>query len=277
MARAHVPRESAAATRGHRRAARAARAGATGVGGARGGPAAAAAGRRRRSHQSKAAASVTGGLIREPAQPLRPARRNSSARAEGRKLAKRLAILRGAARAFRAHGYAATGMREIAREAELSLGVLYYYFASKTELLYFCQDYSLDCMLEVARHALSGYVPHPGQRLRTIIDAQLRLMLDELDGAAAHLEVDALPPSLRARVVKKRDRYEQAVRRIVADGVRSGAFVPCDPKLVTRAILGALNWTARWYRPDGEQPPAAVASAFADYLVRGLERFGLKE
>jgi hypothetical protein len=51
---------------------------------------------------------------------------------------------------------------------------------------------------------------------------------------------------------------------------RSGEFVECDPKLVTRAILGALNWTARWYRPEGAQSPEAVGAAFAAYLVRGL-------
>jgi hypothetical protein len=47
--------------------------------------------------------------------------------------------------------------------------------------------------------------------------------------------------------------------------------VSCDATLVTRALLGALNWTARWFRPDGPKPPEAVAEAFATYLVRGLE------
>jgi hypothetical protein len=50
-----------------------------------------------------------------------------------------------------------------------------------------------------------------------------------------------------------------------------GAFAKRDPALVTRAILGAINWTARWYRPGGEKNPAEVAQAFSDYLVYGLE------
>jgi TetR/AcrR family transcriptional regulator len=185
----------------------------------------------------------------------------------------RSTILRAAAGVFRRRGFAQTGMREIATAADLSPGNLYYYFKSKHELLYFCQDHSLGRMMETAR-ALRAERLTPGERLRRVIRAHLACMLDELDGAAAHTEVDALPAPLKRRIVAKRDRYERTVREIVAGGVRSGAFVRCDPKLVTRALLGALNWTARWYRPppDGEQPPAMVAEAFADYLVGGLVR-----
>ena len=41
-----------------------------------------------------------------------------------------------------------------------------------------------------------------------------------------------------------------------------GAFAQRDAALVTRAILGAVNWTARWYRPHGERSPAEIAQAF---------------
>ncbi len=188
-----------------------------------------------------------------------------------RALAMRQTILRAAAGVFRRRGFAATGMRDVAAAADLSPGNLYYYFGSKHELLYFCQDHSLDRMLAACRTAPAGSARAP-ERLAHVIRAHLTCLLDELDGAAAHTEVEALPPLLRARIVAKRDRYEAAVRRIVAEGIRSGAFVPCDAVLVTRALLGALNWTARWFRPGGAQPAAAVADAYAAYLVRGLVR-----
>lgn len=192
-------------------------------------------------------------------------------RRERRALATRQTILRAAAGVFRDRGFAATGMREIAHAADLSPGNLYYYFTSKADILYFCQDHSVGRMLAAARTP-RGRRRGSEERLRQVIRAHLLCTLDELDGAAAHTEVDALPPALRRRIVAKRDRYERAVRRMVAEGMRRRSFAKGDPALVTRAILGALNWTSKWYRPGGKLPPAEVAEAFADYLVRGLRK-----
>lgn len=196
-------------------------------------------------------------------------RSEGAERVRRRAEARRLEILRAAARVFRRQGFAATGMREIAAEADLSPGNLYHYFEGKQELLFFCQDRSLDVMLEALEAARASDRPVPEQ-LRSAIRAHVRCMLDELEGSAAHLELDALPDELHRRLVAKRDRYERGIRRVISAGVRSGEFAPCDVKLVTRAILGALNWTARWFRPDGPRSASAVADSMADYLVRGL-------
>jgi AcrR family transcriptional regulator len=184
-----------------------------------------------------------------------------SNRVRQRNEARRMEILHAAARVFRRRGVAAAGMREIAEEAGLSPGNLYHYFSGKDEILLFCQERTLERM-----HAAVQSAKGPAaERLRMVLRAHVHCMLDELEGATAHLDIESLPPKLRAPMIEKRDAYERAVRAIVAKVARRE-----DAALVTRAMLGAVNWTARWYRPDGPQSPDEIADTLSEYLVKGL-------
>ena len=186
-----------------------------------------------------------------------------------RYFARRLEILRAAGREFRARGFAETGMRDIAEAAALSPANLYNYFRGKHEILFFCQDNALDRMLaalEKARRMKTS----AAARLRLVIVSHLRCLLDEVEGSAAHLLTSALPPREQRYLVAKRDRYEAGVRSLIAAGVRSGEFVSGEPALAARAMLGALNWSVQWFRPDGPQTATEIAERLADYLLRGL-------
>ena len=177
--------------------------------------------------------------------------------------------MRAAAQVFRARGFAEAGMRHIAVAADLSPGNLYHYFRGKNELLFFCQDRSVDRLLDALAAARKDRRPLP-VRLREMAVAHVLCLVDEVEGSAAHLEVDALPPRLRSRIVAKRDRYERGVRALVAGGVRTGTLHATDATIATRAFLGALNWTAHWFRPEGPQSPQQVAGLVAEYAVAGL-------
>jgi AcrR family transcriptional regulator len=191
------------------------------------------------------------------------------ARARRRADARRLGILRAAAGVFRTRGFAAAGMREIASAADLSPGNLYTYFRGKNEILFFCQDRALDRLLAALIRARAAKGPLPS-RLHALAVAHVLCLVDDVDGSTAHLEVDALPPRLRGPVIAKRDRYERGVRALVASGIRRRALGASDPTVATRAFLGALNWTAHWFRPEGPHSAADVARMVADYAIRGL-------
>lgn len=199
-----------------------------------------------------------GGLLRGGATP-RGRRRDRQ----------RSAILRSAARLFRERGFADTGMRDIAAAADISAANVYHYFNGKDELLFYCQDSALDRMLGAVVDARRAE-PSAAGRLRALLLAHVRTLLDDVQGASAHLHTESLPPKLRAALVSKRDRYEQAVRRVIADGVRNGEFVDMDPAIITRAMLGAMNWTVTWFRPDGSSSADLVGEQIARFLVRGI-------
>jgi TetR/AcrR family transcriptional regulator len=184
------------------------------------------------------------------------------------------AILRSAARLFRERGFADTGMRDIAAAADISAANVYHYFDGKDELLYYCQDSALDRMLESVAAARRAD-PSAAGRLRLILLAHVRTLLDEVEGANAHLHTESLPPKLRTALVGKRDRYEQALRRVIAEGVKAGELVDMDPAIVTRAMLGAMNWTVTWFNPGGASSADAVGDLIARFLVRGIAR-GMK-
>ncbi|HXV77059.1 MAG TPA: TetR/AcrR family transcriptional regulator [Candidatus Polarisedimenticolaceae bacterium] len=193
----------------------------------------------------------------------------STDRLQRRAETRRTEILAAAARVFRRRGYADAGMREIAAEADLSPGNLYHYFRGKEEILCFCQQRALERLLGALERASRPGLP-VAARLGQLLHAHVICLLDEFEGAAAHLEPEAVPAETRAAIVEQRDRYERGVRQLITAGVASGEFTPCDERVVTRAMLGALNWSARWFRPDGPDSPSRIADELSRYLVRGL-------
>ena len=194
---------------------------------------------------------------------------NRSSRLRRRHLARRFEILRAAGRQFRARGFFETGMRDIAAASDLSPANLYNYFRGKHEILFFCQDSTLDRLL-AALQKTRRLRATSAQKLHAVVGSHLTCVLDEVEGSAAHFLTSALPRPLQERIVGKRDRYEEGLRQLIAAGVRSGEFLPCDTALTARAILGALNWSVLWFRPDGVLSAAEIADRFAAYLIRGL-------
>ncbi len=98
----------------------------------------------------------------------------------------------------------------------------------------------------------------------------MQTILDDVAGTVAHLEIDALPGDLRAAVIDLRDRYEHGLRDLVQAVMEEEDLPRRDPRLVTRAMLGALNWSAQWYRPQGPATVRALARDLIDYLLGGL-------
>ncbi|HSR40859.1 MAG TPA: TetR/AcrR family transcriptional regulator [Longimicrobiales bacterium] len=182
---------------------------------------------------------------------------------------RRAEILHAALQAVRERGYHATTLEDIAERLGVRKTALYHYFPDKDSILYACHRESLaelERLIDDSARCCEG----PVERLEYLIREHVRVMTDTLEGSPLAFEVPALSEERRKEIVDGRDRYERLLRRLVADGVESGTLRDVDPKTAVFAILGAINWIARWYRPEGDVHGSELGERFADYLLRGL-------
>jgi TetR/AcrR family transcriptional regulator, cholesterol catabolism regulator len=184
-------------------------------------------------------------------------------------------ILRAAAEVFRRRGLHAAGMRDIAAELGMAVGNLYYYFESKQALLAFVQEDALDGLIDLADGTRSG-AERADRRLFRLLAGHVVLLNESVPGSLAHLEVEALKGKHGAQIRERRRTYETAVQQIIADGVEAGVFRPVDPKVASYAMLGAVNWTVKWFRQGGNKSAGVIGRECAELLVRGLLARGVE-
>jgi AcrR family transcriptional regulator len=182
---------------------------------------------------------------------------------------RRIEILKSAAAAFRRRGYHGASVDEIASALAMTKGNLYYYFKNKEEILYACHDYSLDVLLALMAEVRAD-ASRPDEKLRKLILAFIHMMLDELQGTALTLDLQALSPALLKRIIVKRDRFDRGMREIIQQGMDDGLFTRGDAKMIAFAIMGAVNWITKWFDPAGPLTSDEIGRNFADYLVGGL-------
>lgn len=189
-------------------------------------------------------------------------------------------ILDVAAEAFMTLGFAATSVDSICSAMGQTKGSVYHHFRSKTDLFFAVYRRAME-FTEAALDGVSATLP-PRQRLHGMAVAHTMLIIDQLPYlrvAALGLEMHLLgrtTPSERAamqELVDLRDASERRYVDVIAAGVRSGAFRKVDPRRAAKPLLGALNWTSRWYQPQPQQrrtDKEAIAREIADFVLGGL-------
>jgi hypothetical protein len=108
------------------------------------------------------------------------------------------------------------------------------------------------------------------EKLRKLIVAFVHLIIDELHSTALTLDLQALSAPLLRKVIARRDRFDRGLRALIQEGIDRRLFVSTDPKLVSFAIMGAVNWIPKWFDPAGASTSDEIGRAFADYLLAGL-------
>lgn len=180
-------------------------------------------------------------------------------------------LLMEAAGLFRQRGYEGTSTRALAERLGIQKASLYHHMANKEQLLYEMAVRSMDRMDARIRAELEDR-SDPVERLGTLIESHVAAMLEQPDPyAASLLELRALTGEHAERLVKRRDDYEKMLGRMIQAAQETGAVrSDMSPQLIGLLILGTMNWTLFWYRPDGPVPPRELAAAVRTLVLDGL-------
>jgi AcrR family transcriptional regulator len=152
---------------------------------------------------------------------------------------------------------------------------VYYYYGSKQEIFLALVRQAVEEIV-LAAEGIAASGQSPTARLQRLLQSQLeayerhypfiQLYIQEDmnrvpgDGTTAGEELKALGL-----------RYEAAIERITRDGIASGEFrADLDARMAMFAILGAVNWTHRWFVPGGRLSGAQVGQMFAELFLNGV-------
>lgn len=181
---------------------------------------------------------------------------------------RRADIVRAAGRLFRENGYSATTIRDIADAVNMRSGSPFYHFKTKQEMLRAVVLEGVDGIHVAVAAAAARPLP-PRERFAAMVQSHCDVLLGDegRDFAAVLLhEARYLDEEALAEIVRHKDEYEALWQGVLGELKRAGLIA--DDSGVTRLFLmGAMNWTSQWYRPDGKLTPRKIARQLVDFVL----------
>jgi TetR/AcrR family transcriptional regulator, cholesterol catabolism regulator len=186
-------------------------------------------------------------------------------------------IIKAAGRLFREKGYEGTSVRDLADAVGLQSGSLFFHFRSKEEILLSLLEGGLRRAVAILDRHLAQAVS-PREKLSAILHGHLQAILDEERDAFYVVLRDwrTLSPRSRRKVIALRDEYESRIASALGELAHSG-LIPRNTRLFRLFLLGALNWTVQWYRPDGNLKIGELADSFLDLMLPKQAQVRVKE
>jgi AcrR family transcriptional regulator len=185
---------------------------------------------------------------------------------------RRRAILDAAVGVFSKRGYRAASMNDVAAEVGLSKPTLYHYVTTKQDLLVAVYEEVLDESLARGR-AIVARASSTREAVRDLIVDRVAYTCEHRDLLTICFEEESeLPPDLRQPILERRRVYERLVRGAVEDHLRdSGRTLPIAVNVYVNTLLGAANWTYKWFDPAGPRTPRELGEDVAAVLMPVLD------
>lgn len=182
----------------------------------------------------------------------------------------RESILRSAAKVFAAKGYPNASIVDLAEACNSSRGALYHYFESKEQILSEILLTHLETVLEALRSSETADVD-PVSNLRSLIR---RLMALNAQNQAEQItllnEANQLDDATRTLVTSKQREIVDIIVRALSRIDAQKHMNAQSRKVYAMMVLGAVNFSYSWYRPDGPIAPETYADMTVDAFVLGF-------
>ena len=123
--------------------------------------------------------------------------------------------------------------------------------------------------------ALRTDLYHDDERVRRLVGELMQAYADHYPYLYVYVQEDmtrlAKDDASSTTLRRLARRFNSAVEGMLAAGIESGEFkADLDPRLATYGVLGALNWSHRWFKPGGSLAPDDVAAVFVEMFLYGL-------
>jgi len=177
-------------------------------------------------------------------------------------------LLRVCARLFREKGFDGTTVRDISGAAGMHSGSPFYHFPNKQEMLLAVMEQGLAEGLRRSEAVLAGRLA-PEEKFRRLVRVHLGTILEEGNDFIPVMlyEWRALTQANRRRVIALKDRYDALWQKVLDELGRAGR-VGGDAQLARLLVLGAVNWSAQWYRPGGRLSLDQIAAQTTRLLLK---------
>jgi AcrR family transcriptional regulator len=183
---------------------------------------------------------------------------------------KRDAVLQTAAHMFLEQGYRRTSMSELAKRLQITKPALYYYFRNKEEILVECYRAGITLIETLLDKALVSRGTGL-DKVKVYIEAYAKsVVLHDFGRCVSMLDENELSSETRKLVRALKRRIDASIRSYIEEGIADKSIAPCDAKLASFAMSGAINWIGTWYKPAGPLSGLEIANHFSYLLTEGL-------
>lgn len=182
---------------------------------------------------------------------------------ERKKLATATALRAAALDLFRAKGFSATSVDEIARLAEVSRSTFFRYFRSKEDILFADEDVVGELFLRLLRDRPATEGPIEAFEEAMVDLAEQRRHVQQRDLTRVSEELIRNEPSLTSRRYRELERWTSLVSTVLAQ--RNGRSEPSSEDRVAAATCMAVSGEVgrEWLEVDGPDAVEAIRTAFA--------------